>query len=199
MVQVINLKCSNCGDSLAESQTTCESCGMPVVIKHMSSIRGLTPQELNKRGRLMSQEAAKGGELSSAASFTAGCCFLQLKLYEPALSNFEKAFSADMDNAEAYFYAAVSILKGRRPFLVPLADLRKAEEFVGAALMIDDRPLFHYLLAYVKFDFYAKKFLRVQPDWKFELQRALSTGIKQDDQFELFELLGQDCPREVEL
>ena len=65
--------------------------------------------------------------------------------------------------------------------------------------MIEDRPLFHYLLAYMKFDFYAKKFLRVQPDWKFELQRALSTGIRQDDQFELFELLGQSCPREVEL
>lgn len=197
MVQVVNLKCSNCGDSLTECQTVCESCMQPVVVKHMSSLAGLTPQELNRRGRIMGQEAQKGGEFASDASFTAGCCFLRLKLYDQALPRFEKAFNEDMDNAEAYFYAAVTLLKGRRPFLVPLVDLKKAQEYVNAAIMIDDRPLFHYFLAYIKLDFYAKKFLRIEPDWKYELQTALSTGIKQDDQFDLFGLIGQACPNEI--
>lgn len=197
MVQVLNLKCSNCGDALTERQTVCESCMQPVVIKHMSSLAGLTPQELNKRGRLMGQEAQKGGEFSSDANFTAGCCFLRLRLFDQALPRFERAFNEDMDNAEAYFYAAVSLLKGRRPFLTPLSELRKAQEYISAAIMIDDRPLFHYFLAYIKFDFYSKKFLRIDPDWKFELHTALSTGIKQDDQHELFGLIGQLCPEEI--
>lgn len=197
MVQVINLKCSNCGDSLTERQTICESCMQPVVIKRMASLSGLSPLELNKRGRLLAQEAQKGGEHSSDANFTAGCCFLRLNLYDQALLRLEKAFNEDMENAEAYFYAAVALLKGKRPFLTPLVNLRKAQEYINAAIMIDDRPLFHYLLAYIKLDFYSKKFLRIEPNWEFELRTALSRGLQEEETHDLFELIGQHCPDEL--
>ena len=199
LVQVVDLKCSNCGDALSEKQVRCESCGSPVVIKRMSSLMGMMPQDLNKRGRMMAQELQNGqsGELASDANFTAGCCFLKLKLYDQALPRFEQAFNANMDNAEAYFYAAVALLQGRRPYLTPVANLNKAVEYVNAALMIDDRPLFHYFMAYLKQDYYARKFLRVQPDWKFELSQAFQLGLDEDDSIELFELLNQACPKEL--
>lgn len=199
MVSVINLKCSNCGDVLSERQTICESCMQPVVIKKMSSLMGLSPQELNKRGRLIGAEASKGGEFASDANFTAGCCFLRLKLYDQAFSRFEKAFNEDMDNAEAYFYAAVARLMGKRPFLCPLVELRKAQEYAEAAMAIDDRAIFHYFLAYIKLDFYAKKFLKVTPDWRQEYQESLGNYISKEDVDDLFNLLGQQCPKELEL
>lgn len=201
LVKVIDLKCSNCGDSLSEKQSKCESCGSPVVIKKMSSLMGMAPMELNKRGRMIDQElqSGQGGELASDANFTSGCCFLKLKLYDQALSRFERAFNADMGNAESYFYAAVALLKGCSPFATSMTNIKKAEEYVNAAIMIDDRPLFHYLLAYIKNDFYARKFLRVNPDWKSEFSVALQNGLGQDDQEELFALLGQPCPRDIEV
>ena len=193
LVSVVNLKCSNCGESLSESMATCPSCDQPVVIRRVSSLLGLTPQELSARSRLVDFEAMRecGDPLDVDADFTAGCCLLRLKMFEQAIVRFEKVVSANPCNADVFFCMAIAVLKGKRPFLTPLADVRKAQDSLIAATMIEDRAIFHYFLAYIKQDFYARRFLRVQPDWRQELQSAQLMGITVEERGELFELLGQ--------
>ncbi len=49
-------------------------------------------------------------------NISAAMCYLKLKLYDKAKFAFEKAIENDIDNSEAYFYAAVSLLKGKKHF-----------------------------------------------------------------------------------
>lgn len=199
LVSVVGFKCSNCGESLSESMATCPSCDQPVVIRKVSSLIGLTMPELRARSQLMDVEALRdcGDPLSADADFTSGCCLLRLKMFERAIARFDKAVAADPCNAEALFCSAIAALKGKRPFLASLADIRKAQECIVAAEMVEERAVFYYFLAYIKQDFYARRFLRVEPDWRQELQCALAMGIAVEEKQELFALLGQNCPVEL--
>ena len=199
LVSVVNLKCSNCGESLSESVARCPSCDQPVVIKKVSSLLGLSPPELYARSRLMDREIMDGhnGELASDADFTAGCCFLRLKMFDMAIARLGKAVDSNPCNADAFFCMAIAVLKGKKAFLAPLVDIRKAQECLDAAILIDERGIFRYFLAYIKQDFYARRFLNVDPDWRSEMQSALSLGIGEEDHNELFDLLGVLCPAEL--
>ena len=154
---------------------------------------------LSKLSRELDKDLREGTspELNSNIKFTLGGCYLKLKLYDKALQKFEDAIEDDFDNPEAPFYAAVSLLKGKKAFLAPMADIKKAMEYVNAALMVEDRGVFHYFLAYLKFDFYARKYLRISPDWEEELQLAQVTNLSPTDCDMLFDILGVACPSEL--
>ena len=199
LVSVVNLKCSNCGERLSESMSRCPSCDQPVVIKKVSSLFGLSSLELQTRSRLMDREVMSGqsGDLASDADFTAGCCFLRLKLFDQAIERLGKAVDSNPCNVDALFCMAVAALRGKKAFVVPLADIREAQGYLDAAIMIDDRGIFRYFLAYIKQDFYARRYLKVEPNWLDELQSALAFGIDNAERDELFNLLGVVCPDEL--
>ena len=201
LVSVVNLKCSNCGESLSESMARCPSCDQPVVIKKISSLFGLPPTELYSRSRLMDYEIMGGQNrnLVPDADFTAGCCFLRLRMFDQAFVRLSRAVDSNPCNADALFCLAITVLKGRKAFLVPLADIRKVQEYLNAAILVDERSVFRYFLAYIKQDFYARRFLNVYPDWRSELQCALSLGVDHAECDELFNLLGVACPYELNL
>lgn len=199
LVSVVNLKCSNCGESLTESMAKCPSCDQAVVIKKVSSLLGLPSAELHSRSRLMDREIMGGqnGNLVSDADFTAGCCFLRLKMFDQAIVRLGRAVDSDPCNVNALFCMAIAALKGKKAFLVPLADIRKVQEYLDAAMLVDERGIFRYFLAYIKQDFYARRFLKVEPSWHDEMQIALSLGVGQEERDELFNLLGVSCPVEL--
>lgn len=68
-------------------------------------------------------------------------CYLKLKLYDKALSAFEKAMEDNFDNSETFFYAAICLLKGRKAFLLNRTEIDKAEEYINAAIMIEPRAV----------------------------------------------------------
>ena len=162
----------------------------------MMGLAGVAPSELSKRTRILEQEGQKDEGNLSDVKFTLGCCFLKMHLYDKALKNFEDAIDGNVENSEIYFYAAVAMLKGKRPFLTTMAILRKMQEYIEAALLIDENPIYRVFLSYIKLDFYGRKHLRISPDWEDEYQSAMEIGCNQNDVDDLFELLGQDCPDE---
>lgn len=200
LVSVVNLKCSNCGEPLSESITRCPSCDQPVVIKKISSLLGLTQSELYARSRLMDSEGVKNqGTLYADTNYTAGCCLLRLKMYDQAILRFGKVIEISPCNADVFFSMAIADLKGLRPFLAPLVNVRKALENLARATMIEDRAVFHYFLAYIKFDFYARRFLRIDPNWQYEFRNALTLGLTTEEANELFDVLEKECPEELEI
>lgn len=198
-VKVVDMKCSGCGAALSASQSFCEYCGNPIVVSSFNSIVGRTASELNRLVRALDGEASGGGgsEMENMAKFTQASCYLKLKLYDKAIQRFEEAIEENFDNPETYFYAAVALLKGKKAFLTPLDSVRKAEAYLDAALDIENRGVFNYFKAYLKYDFYARKFLNVQPDWRAELQTAVSNNLSRCDADMLFAVLGVPCPPQL--
>ena len=200
-VQIIDMKCSGCGEGLAPSMVKCPYCKKAVAITSFNSVYAQDLPTLNQVSRDLDKDLREGNtpELSGNIKFTLGGCCLKLKLYDKALQRFEEAIEENFDNPEASFYAAVSLLKGKKAFLTPMADIKKAIEYVNAALVVEDRGVFHYFLAYIKYDFYARKYLRISPDWQEELMLAQSTNLSPTDCTMLFDILGVDMPPDLRI
>lgn len=123
-----------------------------------------------------------------------GVRFLNYKMYDQARLCLESVLRQDISNPEVYFYCAVCALGGKRPFAQTKQTVDRSIEQLRVAVSIEDRAIYRYLLAYIKFDYYEKKMLRVSPDYKAELAAAAALGITEGQIASLFELLGVERP-----
>lgn len=201
-VKIVDLKCGGCGYALTPTSVECPRCGRAVAVSSFNSVYAQDLPTLNKLSRALDRDLREGAspELNASIKFALGGCYLRLKLYDKALQRFEEAIEEDFDNPEASFYAAVSLLKGKKAFLAPMANIKKALEYVNAALMVEERGVFHYFLAYIKFDFYARKYLQISPDWREELTLAQSAAnLSPTDCSMLFDVLGVEMPPDLRI
>lgn len=141
-------------------------------------------------------KSEKPGCVNQSSGLTEGARFLSLGLYPQAWAALEKAMQTDLSNPDVYFYAAVAMLGGKRPFLTERTAIRKVEEYLNAAIAVGDRAVYHCFLAYVKLDFYHRKMLRTVPAYGQELEQAVTMGISAEEMEALFKLLRVDRPAE---
>jgi len=196
MQQAINLNCPGCGAPVSTSQKQCEYCNRPIVITSFRTTQSFSPLELNKYASAYRKELAENPnnkELNMSIAF----CYLKLKLYDKALPTFEKAIEDNFDNSEAFFYTAVCLLKGQKAFVAPRADIDKVEEYISAALMIEPRGLYYFFQAYIKYDYFHRKYLNTNPTWENALQEAIAAGVSATDIEQLFTLLGVELPEKL--
>lgn len=123
-------------------------------------------------------------------NFSIGMCYLKLRLYDKALDSFQKAMSEDINDSELYFYSAVCMLGGKKAFLTKRTDINKIEEYINAAIMLEQKGIYYYFLAYIKYDFYERKYLNTEPTYKDCLRDSDRCGVSQNDKKTLFEILG---------
>lgn len=64
---------------------------------------------------------------------------MKLKLFDKAEKTFQKAMEDNFDGADLYFYVAICLLNGKRPYMVSRQRFDKAIEYLNAALMIEDK------------------------------------------------------------
>ena len=153
----------------------------------------MTPLEINKQANAY-RKAMAGNPDDKTLNMSLAFCYLKLKLYDKAIECVEKAVEDNFDNSETYFYAAITLLKGKRPFSVPMADIKKAIQYLDSAIMIEPKGIYYYLQAYIKYDFYSRKFIKTTPDHKACLAQAKNAGLSANDRLELFKILGTDIP-----
>ena len=72
------------------------------------------------------------------------------------------------------------MLKGKRPFLQTRQVVDKAIDLTNTARMIEDRGIFSYFIAYLKYDYYQLKRLKQEPSYVEELQRASGLVTQED-------------------
>ena len=167
---------------------------LPESIKALDRYHGLRPNSdlfqefVDKIVGLMKIQPKSGGEYVR---------FLNLKLYPQALALCEKAMMENPMNADLYLYASAALLAGKRPFLADRATIQKVEKYLETAMLVCDRPIFHYLLAYIKLDYYSRKMLRTVPDYMTVLQEARNMEITEEDITFLFGLLRVARPAEM--
>jgi len=191
--QVIDLNCPGCGGGVSTGQKQCNFCGRPIVITSFSDIQAFSPLDLNKYASAYRKSLSDNPD-NDALNMSVAMCYLKLKLYDKATSAFEKAIEDNFDNSETFFYAAITLLKGKKAFLASRADIDKILEYLNAAAMIEPRGIYHYFLAYIKYDYFERKYLNIKPNWEETLQTAIQTGIPQADITQLSEVLQVQMP-----
>ena len=193
MPSVVDITCPGCGARVHVDQKTCEWCHQPVVITSINALSGMQMSAINTYSKSYEkdlQEYPDNAELNNAAAL----CYLQLGFYDKAFEKFDKAIEQNINNGETYLYAAVCILKGKKPFVVPRADIDKIEQYINVALMIEEKGLYRYFQAYIKYDYFKRKFFKTSPTWEECLAQAKADGISPSDVNQLFSVLKQEKP-----
>ncbi|MBQ7648445.1 MAG: hypothetical protein IJS92_05155 [Paludibacteraceae bacterium] len=193
MTQVLEIECPGCGRPLSSDMRECPACHRPVVISSFNSVYDMPALELNKYASTY-QKALAADPANNKVNSALAMCFLRLKMYDKALAAFEKAIVDNFDNSESFFWAAVCVLKGRKAFLCSRVEIDKAEEYINAAIMVEPRGIYYYFWAYLRQDFHARKFLRMQPDFKTLLQEAQAHNVTYTEIDQLFDILAVPKP-----
>ena len=189
---VERLSCPCCGFPVAVGDAECPA-GHPLAITSFNSVTGMPLPMVNKYANTFRSDLEQAPD-DKALNFQIGICYLKLKLYDRALPAFEKAMEDNFDNSETFFYAAVCALGGKKAFLQSRPVIDKVEEYINAAIMIEDRGIYHYFLAYIKNDYYARKYLNVSPNFMETMNTAEARGVSVADKQMLFEMLGVERP-----
>lgn len=192
-MQVHIVECPACGRSLTPDMKKCPACKNDVIITSFNSVASMPMPIVNKYANAYKKalaEVPNDPTLNNAIAM----CYLKLKLYDKALPAFEKAMEDNFDNSESFFYAAVCLLKGKKPFLALRPEINKIEEYLNAACMIEQRGYYYLFWAYIKKDYYERKAIRSTPTSDEMLDQAEANGCSEMDARQLFELLGTECP-----
>lgn len=193
MIKTIEIKCPGCGERLSIDMKSCPSCHGPVVISTFNSVYSMPMLEVNKYANEY-KKALSSEPDNKDLNKSVGICYLKLKLYDKAICAFEKAIEDNFDDSEVYFYCAVSLLQGKKAFLQQRTTIDKVLEYLNAAIMIENKGIYYYFLAYIKYDFFARKFYNTVPSYTEVLNSAKSYGISDYDIKMFYEMLGVERP-----
>lgn len=191
--QVVELNCPGCGARVLLSQKVCEYCGGPIVISTFNSVYSMPLSKVNKYAAAY-QNALSENPVNKDLNTSMAMCYLKLKLYDKALNYFEKAIEDNFDNSETFFYASVCLLKGQKAFVQQRSIIDKAIEYINAAIAIEPRGIYYYFLAYIKYDYFERKYLNIIPNYIEELKTANEIGVPDGDITFLYELLSVQRP-----
>ncbi len=163
------------------------------MISNMSTLSSMSPLGVNKYANAY-REALKEAPQNRSLNVSVAMCYLKLNLYDKALPAFEIAIEDNFENAEPLFWAAICLMKGRKAFLQSRSTIDKILEYLDAALMIEPKGIYYYYAAYVKYDYFQRKFYATSPDYKEYLLLAKQAGVTAHDITQLFEMLHVEKP-----
>ncbi|MDR1014414.1 MAG: hypothetical protein LBL86_05475 [Coriobacteriales bacterium] len=194
--QIVDMKCPNCGAQVDTGQNICTYCKNPVVISTFNSVYAMPLPMVSKYASVYRNELASNPD-NSELGYSVAFCYLKLKLYDKANEAFKKALEENFDNSEAFFYAAVSLLGGKKPFLMLRPVIDEIESYLNAANMIEPKGIYWYLLAYIKQDYFARKKFNTSPTYEEALSQAQALGLSDFDVNQLWEILSVPRPSEL--
>lgn len=192
-MEAIILKCPNCGAAVEKGQGKCHYCKKPVVIQSYGDMDGLSVLQLNKYAaayRKTLAEIPENREVKTAI----GMCYLKLNMYDKAVEAFEKAMQDNFEDSRPYYWAAVALLQGKKAFVAQRAVIDKVLEYLEAAAMIEPKAIYYYFQAYVKQDYFERKYLNTTPHYQELLQMSLDAGMTEEEADAFFEMLGVPRP-----
>ncbi len=190
---VVELKCPGCGAPVSTDQQECQWCHSPINIATFNSVANMTMPELGKYSRSY-QQALTTHPDDATLNKSIALVYLKLKMYDKAAAAFAKAVEDNFDDSESYFYAACCLLNGKKAFLNNRQTIDQCTEYINAALMIEPKGIYHYFLAYIGYDYFARKHLRTSPTYLESLQAARSAGLSNHDIGQLYAILGVARP-----
>lgn len=193
MTQAIMITCPGCGERLTLDMKRCPSCRGPVTISTFNSVYSMSSLDVNKYANAY-RNALSENPSDKKLNISIAMCYLKLNLYDKALPAFEKAVEDNFDNAEAFFYAAVCLLQGKKAFLQSRPIIDKILDYINAAIMIESKGIYYYFLAYIKYDYFQRKFFKISPNYQETLAMAMDAGVSEFDIEQLYGIIGVARP-----
>lgn len=193
MIQTQGISCPNCGAAIGGDTLDCPYCGCRVYVTSFRDIAsmpfGRIEAYVNSCSRIPETDPK-----ALTTRHSAGLCYLKLQMYEKAYETFTEEIRRNFNGSEAYFYAAASMLRGKKPFLAQRSTINEIESLLRAAFVAESRGIYLYFLAYIRYDYYERKHLNVTPDYRDYLARSKAIGTPADDIRYLYLLLGTERP-----
>lgn len=196
--EFVQIKCPGCGASVSTSDEVCEYCGKPVIIKSFNSVASMSMPQLNKYVGSYKKELDSIGE-NDAINKSIAMCYLKLKQYKMAGKYYQKAMEDNFDDSENYFYAAVCLLEGKKAFLTTRTVINQIETYINDAISIENKGVYYYLLAYIKYDYYKRKGFGTSPDYMECINNAMQCNLTRMDAEQMFEILSVTMPQELSI
>lgn len=163
MSEVIVKVCPSCGAPVEITSNICDYCGAAYYIQSIHSLVAVDKKGITKYIELYKKKLAERASDSEAAK-ALGICYVKLSMYDFALKKFKDLIEESLDDSDIYFYASICLMKGKRPFLVPLKSIKEIEVYLEAASMISPgNPSYYYAQGLIKQDYYERKFLKTMP------------------------------------
>ena len=191
--QIIELTCPGCGDRVTISQKECKFCHKPIIISTFNSVYSMSMPEVNNYTNEFKKALIENPD-NKDLNTSIAMCYLKLKLYDKALLAFEKAIVENFNNSEIFFYASVCLLQGNKAFLVQRPTIDKIEEYINAALMIEPKGIYYYFWAYIKYDYFSRKFFNTKPTYQETLLLSMNNDVSEFDKNQLFSILSVPKP-----
>ncbi len=192
-VEVLVLECPQCAAPVQKGSNICPNCFSEYMVRSVNKLHSLGGGAVDKYLSAYRKGLASSGE-SMEIHFSMGLCFLEKKLYDYAIKSFEKAIGLLPENGDVYYYAAISILKGRKPFILSRIEINKMEEYLQVALMLEPRGIYYYFQAYIKYDYFSRKAYKTFPTYIECLDKARENGLLDDEAQTFYETAGVDRP-----
>ncbi len=192
-MRVISMNCPNCGAPVSLDDKACAYCASPIIITSFSTIGNIDAEKLNKYISSY-QRTLNTNPADNRLNLSIAFCYLHMKIYDRALFYFERAIQDNFSNSEAFFYYAVCLLRGKKAFLARRETINRIETYINAARSIEDRGIYAYFHAYIKYDYFKRKFLITEPEYTVLLYEARRLGVSEYDIKRLYSLLNIERP-----
>lgn len=192
-LQVVVLECPQCGAPVQKSSNICNQCFSEYMVKSIGKLGSIDKNGINKYLNAYKKSLANSGE-SPEVHCSMGICFLKLGLYDFAIKSFDKAIDLLPEDGDVYFYAAISLLKGKKAFMHLRDNIDKIQSYLEAALEYENKAIYYYFYAYIKYDYFYRKHFITSPTYSELLTQANDNGILRDEIEEFFELIKVSMP-----
>lgn len=188
-------QCPQCGAPASPSDRKCAYCKAEFFVTSIAYLSRFDKPAINKyinHYKQLLRADPDNGELNLAM----GICYLDLGLFDLAAKYCSIALEQTPDNADAYYYCAIALLKGRKPKILTLTEIKKIEPLLVAATQLDNtKAQYFYLHALIKYDFYLKNGLRLNPPTVEELMaQASSLHVEKEEIDKLFQRVPVEMP-----
>lgn len=191
-MNTVLLTCPGCGFPVEVGAKECPA-GHPINISTFNNVYDMPLPLVNKYATKYKKDLLENPD-DTDTNYSIGICFLKLKLYDKALSAFEKAMVDNFDNSEVFLYSSICLLQGKKPFLHQRPTINRIVEFMEAAIMIEPKGIYYYFLAYIKYDYFERKFLNTKQNYKECMELAKQSGLSNYDVEQLYAILGVEKP-----
>ena len=106
------LQCNGCGANLSPDNTTCIYCQSENIVVSDNHPLNVDEKQAKKIANYFKAQV-KDNPTDGEALFALGMFYLNLKLYDLAIKNFESAITQLPDEADVYYYYALSLIQGK--------------------------------------------------------------------------------------
>lgn len=182
-VKICTYECPNCSAPVSITDKICNHCFSHIYIQKVKDIDKLSNSDLSKHISIYKKNLNQSFDVNTLQSL--GICHYKNKMYNLALESFEKIITIEPENINAYYYSALSLLNGKRPYMQTFNCIKKVVLLLEAAISIKPEGRLYYFLYMIQVDFFDKKHLHTRYKMNDLKNMAIANAITNDEIEEL--------------